>query len=152
MGLRSLIQTELVKVSDEEGFPVRGVSPNDAIILYHRHRGELSAMFDQFAAEAKQGKNVVVTDLASAGVQMVGGAPLIMAEIIVLAMGMKPDSDEFDDEVAAAIDLPAAVQMDALQKIGGLTFTSDMPPEKFLAVVVKLAGGTAAALKLAPAA
>jgi hypothetical protein len=37
----------------------------------------------------------------------------------------------------AALNFSAGVQVDALTKIADLTFSSDMPPGKFLAVVVQ---------------
>ena len=150
MGLRDLIPTAEVKVSDAGSFSVRGFSPNDTFLLYHRHRGQLAAMFEQFAGEVqkkgKKGKGDVNEDLIQVGTSLIGNAPQVMAEVIVLAMGVKPENEDFDAEVRAALDLPAGVQMDALQKIADLTFTSDMPPGKFLAVVVQLLQSSTAAI------
>jgi hypothetical protein len=51
MGLRNLPNPmKTVEVADGVSFTVRGFSPNDALILYHRHRGIMSAMFDDFAS------------------------------------------------------------------------------------------------------
>jgi len=147
MGLRDLvIPTELVKVADE-GFPVRGLSPNDALDLYYRHAGELSALFDQFTARVKAGESA---DAMEVGTAMVGGAPQIMAEIIALASDSDPRSPDWPLDVAQALRLPAGVQMDALEKIGRLTFTSDMPPGKFFGLVISMAQSATAALHSAP--
>jgi hypothetical protein len=128
MGLRDLvIPTEVVKVADGE-FTVRGLSPNDALGLYYRHAGQLSALFDQFTARSRTGEDV---NVAEVGTSLVGGAPQIMAEIIAVASGSRaPRLDEPDIvkraaqetewllDVQKAIDLPAGAQMDALEKVG----------------------------------
>jgi hypothetical protein len=164
MGLRNLpIPTKTVEVADGVTFTVRGFSPNDALSIYHRHRGELSTMFDDLVGEVKKGgkkaKAVDVEQVKAFGANMVSGAPRIMAEIIAIASGsVAPSStlrdeaelarltEEFEADVEAALKLSAAVQMDALQKIGDLSFTPEMPPGKFLAVVVRLAHSATAAM------
>lgn len=148
MGLRDLIPTALVKVSDSDGFTVRGVSLNDALTLYNRHAGDLTALFDNFVEEHRGGaraKPVTPEKLTQVGLSMAQGAPVLLAEIIVIATDCLPSNEEFDAEVAAVMKFGTGVQMDALQKIANLTFTSDMPPGKFLAVVMHLAKSTTAA-------
>jgi hypothetical protein len=156
MGLRDLvIPTEVVKVADGE-FTVRGLSPNDALGLYYRHAGQLSALFDQFTARSRTGEDV---NVAEVGTSLVGGAPQIMAEIIAVASGSRaPRLDEPDIvkraaqetewllDVQKAIDLPAGAQMDALEKVGKLTFTSEMPPKKFFGLVLAMAQSATAAI------
>lgn len=148
MGLRDLvIPTETVKVSGSGEFAVRGLSPQDALRLYYRHAGELSALFDQFAGKVKSKKPVAESEVLEAGVALVKGAPLIMAEIIALASDGDPDDVEgFSEIVSLALKLSASVQMDALQKIGNLTFSSDMPPGKFFGLVLAMAQSATAAL------
>lgn len=157
MGLRNLqIPTKTVEVADGVSFTVRGFSPNDAVGLYHRHAGDLSSLFDEFAANVKKkpkGKDSDAVDVKALGVNMVGAAPRIMAEIIAIASGSDPlIVDDFEADVAMALNLSGGASMDALSKIGDLTFTSDMPPGKFLAVVVKLAQSATAAMTRVPAA
>jgi hypothetical protein len=89
-------------------------------------------------------------DVQALGVQMVNGAPRLMAEVIAIASGSRVDDPEFEADVDAAVDFSAGVQMDALTKIADLTFSSEMPPGKFLAVVVKLAASATAAMTTAP--
>lgn len=144
MGLRNLvIPTELVKISDGEGFAVRGLSPNDAIGLYHRHAGQLSTLFDQFSKRAKAAE---ATSVLEVGTAMVSGAPQIMAEIVALASDSDPNGDDWTADVAVALRLPAGVQMDALEKIGRLTFTSDMPAPKFFGLVLEMAKSATAVM------
>jgi hypothetical protein len=148
MGLRNLnLPTSVVKVADGVEFTVRGFSPNDALGLYYRHSGQLAALFDQFAAKAKASNGEVDrADVAAIGTTLVSSAPVIMAEVIAIAEGSNPAADDFGEDVAAAMRLTAGVQLDALQKIGELTFSSDMPPGKFAAVVLGLAQSATASL------
>jgi len=142
-----VIPTEKVEVAGGEPITVRGLSPNDGLQLYYRHSGQLSALFDQFAGKVKSKEPVAESDVIQAGVTMVSGAPLIMAEIIALAIGAKTDDIEgFAEIVSKLIDSPAGFQMDALQKIGKLTFSSDMPPGKFFGLVLAMAQSATAAL------
>lgn len=151
-GLRHLpLPHRTVEVAEGASFTVRGFSPDDALAIYYRHTGELSRMFDEFALQAKAKGSVDEAELRSlthtVGADLAKGAPRVMAEIIAIASGGNvAEEDEFEQDVAVAIKLPAGAQMDALQKIGELTFTSDMPPGKFLAVVVRLAGSAATAM------
>lgn len=148
MGLRSIpLPRELVKVSGSEGFQVRGLSPDDIMRLFYRHRGQMSALFDQFA-----GSEAAAEGGASAlGQILYQGAPQVVAEAILLAADVDPDADDFDAEIAHTRRFPAAVQLDALEKIGNLTFTSDMPLPKFLAVVLNALNGATAGTLAPPA-
>lgn len=147
MGLRNLvIPTELVKVSDGEGFTVRGLSPYDVLSVYSRHAGDLSALFDRFKQTAKissDGEN----DIAKIAAGLVKGTPHIMAEIIALASDSDPDGVELESDVAIARKLSLGIQSDALERIGRLTFTSDMPPKKFFGLVLAMLGSATAVLQ-----
>lgn len=151
MGLRHIIKpTETVTLADGQSFSVSGITPNHAIGLYHRHRGQLAALFD---AVVGAGGEVDINDVSRFAADLFGAAPLVMAEIITLAAGGNPfDESPIDPDVpdgvtawqaelATAAGLPFPVQLDALEKIGGLTFTPEMPPKKFLSVLVNLMQG-----------
>lgn len=143
MGLRNLtLPCHVVTVADGVTFTVRGLSPDDALGLYFRHAGQLSALFDQFAVKGA----VTRDDVSAVSTVVIGSAPRVMAEIIAIASGSEPEDDTFEDDVKAALRLSAGVQMDALQKTADLTFSSDMPPGKFAAVVLALARSAAASL------
>lgn len=145
MGLRNLvIPTEMVKVSDKDGFLVRGLSPRDALNLYSRHAGDLSKLFDRFQQTAQQDDE---EDIAKIAIGTIQGTPTIIAEIIALASNSLPGSSEWDEDLAVAMNLSTGVQMDALERIGRMTFTSDMPPKKFFGLVLAMAGSATAALE-----
>lgn len=145
MGLQGLLlETAIVTVSEKGGFEVRGLSPYDITALVMRHRGELSAMFDQFAAKVKSGEAVDPAVLIAGVLET---APDIIAEVVALGSGSDPaDVENWQKDVTIARTLPLGVQTDAVQKIGGLTFTSDMPPGKFLSVVVSAMQSASATL------
>lgn len=164
MSLRKLktpVPQALVQVSDEEGFPVRGLSPTHVIGLYYRHTGQLSALFERLAEAHQSGGNVDTGDIQTMVVELLREAPLIMAEVIALASGSDAADEieatddageplgmtnwEADVEIAKTLSFP--VQADALTKIGNLTFTSDMPPGKFFALI---AGAVNKAVALRP--
>lgn len=132
-----IVPTALVVVSDKGGFEVRGLSPYDITALFLRHRGELSAMFDQFAVKVKGGQSVGLDDATTMIAGALETAPHIVAEIVALGTGSDPaDPDNWQKDVVIATTLSLGVQTEALQKIAGLTFSSEMPPGKFLSVVV----------------
>ncbi|AOR76570.1 phage pre-tape measure protein [Novosphingobium resinovorum] len=151
MGLRNLsFAPATVEVPGGESFTVRGLSPDKVITLYNRHTGQLSALWDS---------RENITEVQDLIVSLLSDAPDIMAELIAIASGSKvtddfvePDTEvnplgltDYERDVEAARSLPLPVQMEALLKIGELTFSSSMPPGKFLAVVIKLAGKATAA-------
>jgi len=144
--LKQPIPELVVKVSDAEGFAVRGLDPTDVLSLYYRHTGKLSEMFDGMMERYREnGNNIETADVQSFAMTVIGDAPVIVAEVIALASGSSPDDDEWDADIHIATHLPFPVQADAIEKIGRLTFTSEMPPKKFGALV---AGAITAAAKM----
>lgn len=147
MGLHDLtLPTAQVELSDAASFGVRGISFSDAIALYYRHTGELSALYEHFKSKSESGAQFDATDVSAIGGTLIANAALLVAEVIALASGTQIATVDFDKAVEIAKSLPAGVQMDALQKIGGLTFTSEMPPGKFFAVVLEMIQTTTAAI------
>lgn len=131
--LKNPIPQELVQVSDGDGFSVRGLSPTHVLGLYFRHAGELGNLFDNVASAYVSGGTLTPEDTGALLLKLLNDAPLIMAELVALSAGGDPsDSETFVADVAIAKDLPFPVQVDALTKIAGLTFTSDMPVGKFV--------------------
>jgi hypothetical protein len=140
--LKRPIREATVQASDDDSFVVRGLNPIQVFALYRRHTGQFGDLFKQaMASEASQ------ADIYDVATKLAADAPTLLAELIVVASGGSPDIvDEFDDAYAVAAALPFPVQADALAKIGDLTFTSEMPPGKFLALVVKMAKAATGAI------
>lgn len=134
-----LIATQMVQMGQRE-VPVSGL-PLDAIVdICRRHWNGVSGLFDNLVAQVVAGD--IEPDLAT--VDWLGGAllttlPEVAAEIIAFCT-------PFGIDAAPVIrDVPAPVQLEALDKIAALTFTSEQPPKKVIETVVRmLAGGTKA--------
>lgn len=146
-GLRHIVTPKAtVALTDGQEFEVTGLSPSHIFGLYHRHRGQLASLFDRLAADG----NVSIENAGQIAESLLSSAPLILAEIVALASGSHPfDETPVDPavpdgatvwqaDVNLAASLPVSVQADALQKIGDLTFTADMPPKKFLSVLARM--------------
>lgn len=148
-GLRHIVKPQAeVSLADGQSFTVSALSPNHIFGLYHRHRGELGSLYDAITGGAKDAETI-----AAFSVHLFNNAPMLLAEIVALAAGANPfDESPIDPEnpegvnawqaeVAAAAGLPFPAQVDALNKIGELTFTSEMPPKKFLGVLLEMMRG-----------
>lgn len=148
MGLKTLkIAERTIKVpaedpADEQSFVVRGLGVSALLALFQRNRDVSQEMFAKFT---KGGEMAAQADIAAAFLTM---APNLAAEIIAAGAG------EIDDEaVAVAAQLPAPVQLEALEAIGSLTVTVHGGLGKFAAVVQRVSAGlTAAGNELVPAA
>lgn len=138
--LKNPVPQQVVQVSGDEGFVVRGLNPTAVFTLYYRHTGEIGQLFEQFLALAQGEGGPKIEDAGSIIVTLLQNTPLVLAELIALAAGASPaDDDDWFESVGIARDLSFPVQVDALEKIGSLTFTSEMPVGKFLALVAKSA-------------
>ncbi|ARW18368.1 phage pre-tape measure protein [Komagataeibacter europaeus] len=127
-----VLATATVKVSDGVQFAVRGLSPYDVAVLYTHYRADMTEMFRRITSKASANEAV---DLEA---DVIMQAPELVAEMITLASNTDPaDESMFQKAVSVAQRLPLAAQLDALEKIGGLTFTSEMPPEKFVRLIAE---------------
>ncbi|POF61576.1 hypothetical protein CFR73_14510 [Novacetimonas maltaceti] len=132
MGLQDIVlATATVTVSDGVQFAVRGLAPYDVAVLYTRYQSDMTDMFRRLTSKTGAGETV---DLET---DIVMQAPELVSALITLASNTDPiDDASFQKAVAIAKQLPLGAQMDALEKIGELTFSSDMPPEKFVRLIV----------------
>lgn len=135
MSLRNItIPKREVPVDGEQKFTVSGVSADQVFGLYSRHREDLSTLFDNLAGRNRVEGAEVINSIEGIITQF----PLVVAEGIALASGSRPDEEHWAEDVTVARSLPLPVQVDALMKIGELTFSPDMPPKKFFALLVGL--------------
>ena len=134
MTLRNItIPKAVVAVDAEQQFAVSGVTANQVFTLYRRHREDLSVLFDRLSGRGEPETLEVLNSIEGIITQF----PVLVAETIALAGGDLPENEtEFAEAVAIAQSLPFTVQTDALLKIGELTFSPDMPPKKFFALLV----------------
>ena len=143
--LKNPTPTLAVAVSDEESFTVRGVSLSDVLHIYYRHTGGISLAFERLAMTYKSAGLVEQDDVTSMLAGAIADVPTVVAEIIAIASGADTHDDaEFQSDVDIASSLSMGVKLSALEKIGHLTFTSEMPPKKFIALIASALNQTRA--------
>ena len=136
MTLRNItISKAVVAVDAEQMFSVSGVTAAQVFTLYNRHREDLSVLFDRLSGRGEPNVAEVLNSIEG----IIAQFPTLVAETIAMSSGEKLDDEEaWQDAVSIAKSLPFTVQTDALLKIGELTFSPDMPPKKFFALLVSL--------------
>lgn len=113
-------------------FAVRGLSLDDISYLVQHHGQRMESLFSDFAQTSGE---ITVEAIASFALPLLQAAPEIAADMIACASGDPEDS-------AIARTLPFPTQLDALQKLAGLTFSVSGGPKKLLETVVSMAQGT----------
>lgn len=132
------VRTKEVSLGGGESFDVRGLSLPDLTTLLDYHGAEARSLFKLFTESSEQGM-----DLDSVGLitrTMMNTAPDLVARIIALASG---EADVFE----TAKTLPIPVQLDALEKVGNLTFEASGGPKNFLETVIRLLSQTTGSLE-----
>lgn len=132
MTLRNITIPKAVISVGGDLFAVSGITANQVFNLYRRHREDLSQLFENLAGRG----TVEASDMLNSIEGIIAMFPDLVAEVITMAAGDKPDTEGWDESVANAAALPFPVQTDALMKIGELTFSPEMPPKKFFALLV----------------
>jgi hypothetical protein len=137
VGLKHLrIQTETVETAGGE-FAVRGLSLPDIAEIFEAERAPLSKLFGEIAVDGAGG--VLLDDMAGLAVKLASVAPSVVARIIASA------ADEEDETIA--LELPFPVQIDALEKIGRLTFATEGAAKKVMETIIRMVKGANAAIK-----
>ena len=134
MTLRHLTIPKAAILVGGEPFVVSGVTASQVFTLYRRHKADLSTLFDNLSGRA----TIEAGDVMNSVEGIIAMFPDLVGEVIALASGVSPDSPELDEEVAIAKSLPVAYQVEALEKIGELTFSPEMPPKKFFGLLVAM--------------
>lgn len=140
MGLKDFkISEETIKTSGGE-FAVRGLSLTDILTLSGKYYPVMEQLFEQFTADTSSEKTATVKKEMAAS--LISGAPNAVAEVIALAAGDGDDAEAVD----AAKKLPFTVQIEALQKIGALTFKSEEDLGNAVAAVISMLQGSGKAI------
>lgn len=113
MGLNNYTPERHEFVLKGGSFSVRGLSLEDVSRLVNHHLPDIEALFDLFTSGRSLDTD---TDLRPLVMSVVREAPGFAANLIALA------SDEPESAQQAAT-LPAPVQIDAIMKIGDMTFS-----------------------------
>lgn len=132
MGLRDYeIPTLSVPINEKVSFDVRGISFEDISRLVQRH-GPVCVMVYQQFVESKV---------------KFGLRPEVLGQLLTMAMEKFPDAvsemialaaDDME-QIAKVRKLPVGVQIDAIYKIIGLTFTSEADVKKLVEIVTRMA-------------
>lgn len=139
MGLKHL-KLAVAKVELPEGvIALRGLSLNDIVPIVEAHKVSLAAFF----SGAMGGNGVSLADTSSIAVGLLKAAPDAVARIIACAE-VDGDADEESVEIAGKLPFPA--QLEALEKIGQLTFAASSP-KKVLEMVIRVAAGATEAMQ-----
>jgi hypothetical protein len=121
-------------------FDVRGLSLSDITVLVGFHKERLTELFDQFAIKDANGLKQLSPDASlDFGATALTAAPLLVAHVIAMAEE-RPHGQ--DPAISVALKLPVDVQIDAIEKILKLTFSTEGGPKKVLETVVRAVVGT----------
>ena len=131
------IPKENVQLPGDDSFVVRGVSLNDVTTLVEKFRPDLEQMFDQF----QNAENLSLEEGADVAFSMLQSAPRLVAYLIALASSEHDDDSPLSEIAETVLGLTAGVQVDALEKIGRLTFEDQSPKKLIEAVMRAMAGG-----------
>lgn len=129
MSLKTIRVIEEVIKTPGGDFSVRGLTPADVSVLIYNHHDALSDLFNRLLG--REGNSA-----DSLGSALIAESPQIVAEIIALASG---ENDA--DAVSLAMQLPVSIQVEALEKIGKLTFRSEDDVKKTTALIISLMKG-----------
>lgn len=135
-----IIPREEIKLDDGQSFDVRAISTNDLMTLVGEHGMGLTEMFTRL--QEKRGTGEFHADMIRDTILRVAREfPDVASGLIALA------SDAYDREgMALARELPFTVQVDALEKIFGLTFRSEGAVKKLMETLTKALTGVAGAM------
>lgn len=113
-------------------FSVRGLSLEDLTYILQIHSVEVAHVVRTLESKKDGVDRSLISEMA---VGLIESSPAVAAEIIANAA-------DAPDQVAKVRKLPFTTQLDALEKIGDLTFEAYGGPKKVLEVVIRLAKGT----------
>lgn len=154
--------TDKVSIPGGSGFVVRGLSLDDLSTIVAKHGDVLAELFNE-TAETGSIKAMTIASLAG---ELVRRAPEVAGMAIVLASdaldkfedegeggGQADGHSSVDDLVKMAVAttqarrLPIHVQLDALQRIGALTFGTEGGIKKAWETIVSLLSGAQTLLR-----
>lgn len=131
MGLKAYVGlTDVVDLPGGDTITVRGLALEDITTLVNRYGGPVQALFTKYSGAT----DIALDDLGQIGGNILTSAPELAGLIIALG------ADEPDAQ-PNAMKLPFPVQIDALEKIGKLTFDTAGGPKKVVETVIRVLRG-----------
>lgn len=145
MGLSHItIPRKTVDMDDGQKFEVRAISTNDLIGLVATHGPGLAMIFGKIKS-GELGQDLTADAVRDGIFELAQGFPDIAATIIAIA------ADGYtDEEMEVARRLPLPAQADAIEKIFGLTFSSEATVKKLLESLTRMMLGVSETLATAP--
>lgn len=124
---------EKVVIDNDADFFVRGIAFRDVTELLRKHGPVAVAIYAQVKAASNLGQDSTLAQLVMKALE---DFPEAVAEVIALAA---------DDTSQAALEnagrLPLPIQMEALEKIIGLTFAGEAEVKKLVEIVTRMLEG-----------
>lgn len=115
-------------------FEVKGLSLDDVSVLIQANLDDAENLFEVFNRSVGDGTNI---DFKAVAGTLATYSPRFVSAAIALAC---TEEAEFNDRLSAAKTLPLPVQIDAIKKIGTLTFEEVGGVKKFLEDLMVLKG------------
>ncbi|MDR3474323.1 MAG: hypothetical protein P4M09_21950 [Devosia sp.] len=125
------LKTYRIPTSDQEFFEVRGLSFNDVTQLVMLHRETIERIFATFSG--RDPNSISEADASDVILSMIDSAPALVAHIVALGADDLANFDEY-------VKLPMGAQVEAIEKIGELTFATGGGPKKLFGLAMKLVG------------
>lgn len=139
-----LVVTAKVHMGTRE-VPVSGLPLPAIVDICRRHWNDVNGLFENMVGQVEAGQDINVDMANWLGGALLSALPDVAAEIIAVCAG-------WTVEAAAVVrDLPFSTQLEALDTIAGLTFTSEQPPKKVIETVVRMLVGVTKPLIGTPA-
>jgi hypothetical protein len=130
-----------INLDDSQSFEVRGIGASDLMLLTTKHGAVLSLIFGRIMKDREEGGRVTDEAIKKVLVQSASEFPDLASNIIALA------SDSFDDEgIKIAKSIPLPIQVEALEAIFALTFSSEAAVKKMLESLTRMAMAASGAL------
>lgn len=125
--------TDKVELPDGVSIVIRGLSLDDIAKLASKHMAIMGSLYSKFTGDGAEIPTAEAVEAEVGGyedmaVQMLKDAPRLLAEIIVTSAG----TDGSEEDVDHAMRLPAPIQLQAIEKIGKLTFVGEGSVKKTL--------------------
>lgn len=128
------IPTEIMQIGDDQ-LIVSGLQPSHLGWLYVANKETCDKLWNVYT----ELKDPSVLAASFAG-DFIVHSPVLAAQIIALALGSLPNQPQWAEDVKVAMAIPFSYQIECLIKIGGLTFSKELPPKKLLAMFLQEAG------------
>lgn len=135
MGLKSLKFPEATIETAGGPLTVRGLNLPNILTLVRNHGAHLAAMFTKVMEQGEAGLDLATVQ--AMGSMALATVPRCVGEIIAFGAG-----EDDDEAIELAMNLPAPVQIEALERIAKLTFETEGGPKKVVEAVIRALQGT----------